>query len=157
MSSRRSSYINVEEGAENMRAGKGAGEWFRLINYERLYFAIQRISGLYMFFYLIFYRVLFDAFVSPSLVSSFDMTVPGKVLAALFLVFLAFHGLNGFRIMLIEFGIIKGWPLRHPIRNVPGLRRSRIHLIYNVLMIIIAVAALVYLPYLVTYGAVFRP
>jgi succinate dehydrogenase / fumarate reductase cytochrome b subunit len=110
-----------------------------------------------MFFYLIFYRVLFDAFVSPSLVSSFDMTVPGKVLAALFLVFLAFHGLNGFRIMLIEFGIIKGWPLRHPIRNVPGLRRSRIHLIYNVLMIIIAVAALVYLPYLVTYGAVFRP
>jgi len=140
-----------------MRAGKGAGEWFRLINYERLYFAIQRISGLYMFFYLIFYRVLFDAFVSPSLVSSFDMTVPGKVLAALFLVFLAFHGLNGFRIMLIEFGIIKGWPLRHPIRNVPGLRRSRIHLIYNVLMIIIAVAALVYLPYLVTYGAVFRP
>jgi succinate dehydrogenase / fumarate reductase cytochrome b subunit len=140
-----------------MRAGRGVGEWFRLVNYERLYFAIQRISGLYMFFYLIFYRVLFDAFVSPSLVSSFDMTVPGKVLAALFLVFLAFHGLNGFRIMLIEFGIIKGWPLRHPIRNVPGLRRSRIHLIYNVLMIIIAVAALVYLPYLVTYGAVFRP
>jgi len=140
-----------------MRAGRGAGEWFRLINYERLYFTIQRISGLYMFFYLIFYRVLFDAFVSPSLVSSFDMTVPGKVLAALFLVFLAFHGLNGFRIMLIEFGIIRGWPLRSPIRNVPGLRRSRIHLIYNVLMIIIAVAALVYLPYLVTYGAVFRP
>jgi len=140
-----------------MRAGRGVGEWFRLINYERLYFTIQRISGLYMFFYLIFYRVLFDAFVSPSLVSSFDMTVPGKVLAALFLVFLAFHGLNGFRIMLIEFGIIRGWPLRNPIRNVPGLRRSRIHLIYNVLMIIIAVAALVYLPYLVTYGAVFRP
>jgi len=140
-----------------VRAGRGAGEWFRLINYERLYFTIQRISGLYMFFYLIFYRVLFDAFVSPSLVSSFDMTVPGKVLAALFLVFLAFHGLNGFRIMLIEFGIIRGWPLRSPIRNVPGLRRSRIHLIYNVLMIIIAVAALVYLPYLVTYGAVFRP
>ncbi|MEL9991874.1 MAG: succinate dehydrogenase [Thermoproteus sp.] len=140
-----------------MKAGRGAGEWFRLINYERLYFIIQRISGLYMFFYLIFYRVIFDAFVSPAFVSAFDATIPGKVLAALFLVFLAFHGLNGFRIMLIEFGIIKGWPLRHPIRNVPGLRRSRGHLIYNVLMIIVAIVALIYLPYLVAFGQVFRP
>ncbi|WP_237698262.1 succinate dehydrogenase [Thermoproteus uzoniensis] len=140
-----------------MKAGKGAGEWFRLLNYERLYFTIQRVSGLYMFFYLVFYRVLFDAFVSPASVSSFDMTVPGKVLAALFLVFLAFHGMNGLRIMLIEFGIIKGWPLRSPIRNVPGLRRSKSHLIYNILMIVVAVAALIYLPYLVAFGAVFRP
>ncbi len=140
-----------------MRAGRGVGEWFRVINYERLYFTIQRISGLYMFFYLIFYRVIFDAFVSPTLVSNFDETIAGKVLAALFLVFLAFHGLNGLRIMLIEFGIIRGWPLRDPIRNVPGLRRSRGHLVYNVLMIIVAIAALIYLPYLVAFGAVFRP
>nr|KJR73482.1 MAG: succinate dehydrogenase [Thermoproteus sp. AZ2] len=140
-----------------MRAGMGAGEWFRLINYERLYFMIQRISGLYMFFYLIFYRVLFDAFVSPSLVSSFDLTPAGKVLAALFLVFLAFHGLNGFRIILIEFGVIRGWPLRDPIKNVPGLRRSKSHLVYNILMIIVAIIALIYLPYLVAFGGVFRP
>lgn len=140
-----------------MRSGRGFGEWFRVINYERLYFTIQRISGLYMFFYLIFYRVIFDAFVSPALVSSFDETAAGKALAALFLVFLAFHGLNGLRIMFIEFGIIKGWPLRDPIKNIPGLRRSRSHLAYNVLMIIVAIAALIYLPYLVVFGAVFRP
>lgn len=140
-----------------MRAGMGAGEWFRLINYERLYFTIQRVSGLYMFFYLIFYRVIFDAFVSPSFVSSFDMTPAGKVLAALFLVFLAFHGVNGFRIILIEFGIIRGWPLRDPIKNVPGLRHSKSHLVYNILMIIVAIIALIYLPYLVAFGGVFRP
>lgn len=140
-----------------MRSGMGVGEWFRVINYERLYFTIQRISGLYMFFYLILYRVLFDAFVSPALVSQFDMTVPGKILAALFLVFLAFHGLNGIRIIFIEFGIIRGWPLRHPIRNVPALRRSKSHLIYNALMIAAAVIALIYLPYLVAFGGVFRP
>lgn len=149
--------IKSNKERRTMKAGKGVGEWFRLINYERVYFAIQRTSGLYMFFYLIFYRVIFSAFVDPRVVLEFDLTPIGKALAILFLVLLAFHGLNGLRIILIEFGIIKGWPLRDPIKPVPALRRSNLHLAYNLLMIVVAIVAIVYISYLVLFGGVFLP
>ncbi|ABP51903.1 MULTISPECIES: succinate dehydrogenase [Pyrobaculum] len=138
-----------------MKSGKGIGEWFRYVNYERAFFTVQRLSGIYLVLYL-FGRVFSDALLGWSYTESFDSTLLGRLLGALFFVFIAFHGLNGLRIALIEFGIIKGWPIRDPIKPLPALRTSTLHKLYIAFMIIVGIVAAIYMPYLTFFGQSFH-
>ncbi|ABL87847.1 succinate dehydrogenase subunit C [Pyrobaculum islandicum DSM 4184] len=143
--------INKNTEVGTMRSGMGLGEWFRYVNYERLFFTIQRVSGIYLVLYL-FGRVFSDAFLGWEVTESFDATPLGKLLGALFFIFIVFHGLNGLRIALVEFGVIKGWPIRDPIKPLPALRTSKLHKLYIAFMILVGLAAVVYMPYLTFFG-----
>jgi succinate dehydrogenase subunit C (EC 1.3.5.1) len=147
--------INKEKEGRTMKSGKGIGEWFRYVNYERLFFTLHRLSGIYLVFYL-FGRVFSDALLGWEVTESFDATPLGKLLGALFFIFIAFHGINGLRIALIEFGIIKGWPIRDPIKPLPALRVSILHKLYIIFMIIVGIVALIYMPYLTFFGESFH-
>jgi succinate dehydrogenase / fumarate reductase cytochrome b subunit len=136
-----------------MRAGRGIGEWFRSLNYERLFFVMHRLTAIYL--------VLF-VFVRPYLVVlhgsweealKLDMTPLGKFLAALFVFSILFHGINGLRIVLIELGIIKGWPRRDPIRPVPALRASTLHWLLVALTIVGTIVGTALGIYLIIYGS----
>ncbi|MGC9051233.1 succinate dehydrogenase, partial [Pyrobaculum sp.] len=82
-----------------------------------------------------------------------DMTPLGKLLAALFVFSILFHGINGLRIVLIELGIIKGWPRRDPIRSVPALRTSTLHLLLVALTIVGTIVGTALGIYLIIYGS----
>ena len=147
--------INNNRDTKLMKSGRGVGEWFRYVNYERFFFALHRVSGIYLVLYL-FGRVFSDALLGWEATESFDATPIGKLLGALFFIFIAFHGLNGLRIALIEFGIIKGWPIRDPIKPLPALRVSALHKLYIIFMIVVGIVALIYMPYLTFFGQHFQ-
>jgi succinate dehydrogenase / fumarate reductase cytochrome b subunit len=135
-----------------LESGRGFGEWFRALNIERVLAAIHKITGIYMVLWL-FPRpwiVIITGHWSSLL--AFDMTPIGKFLAALFVLSFLFHGLNGLRILLIEYGIISGWPVRHPIKPLPALRVSRFHRVALLLIIVITIIGGAYAIYLTVYG-----
>lgn len=140
---------------KSIRSGSGVGEWFRYVNLERFFFTIQRVSGIYLVLYL-FGRVFSDTLLGWEATENFDSTMLGKLFGALFFIFIVFHGLNGLRIILIEFGIIKGWPIRDPIKPMPALRASSLHRLYIIFMIIIGVVSIIYMPYLTFFGQHFQ-
>jgi succinate dehydrogenase / fumarate reductase cytochrome b subunit len=100
--------------------------------------------------------VFSDALLGWEATESFDATPMGKTLGTLFFVFIVFHGLNGLRIALVEFGIIKGWPVRDPIKPMPALRVSTLHKLYIVFMIVVGIVALIYMPDLTFFGQHFQ-
>jgi succinate dehydrogenase / fumarate reductase cytochrome b subunit len=136
-----------------MRAGRGIGEWFRSLNYERLFFAIHRLTAIYLVLYVFPrpYLVLIHGSWEEAL--KLDMTPLGKLLAALFVFSILFHGINGLRIILIELGIIKGWPRRDPIRPVPALRASTLHLLLVALTVVGTIIGTALGLYLILYGS----
>jgi succinate dehydrogenase / fumarate reductase cytochrome b subunit len=136
-----------------MRAGRGIGEWFRGLNYERLFFAIHRLTGIYLVLYVFPrpYLVLIHGSWEEAL--KLDMTPLGKLLAALFVFSILFHGINGLRIILIELGIIKGRPRRDPIRPVPALRASTLHLLLVALTVVGTIIGTALGLYLILYGS----
>ncbi|MBP1448669.1 MAG: succinate dehydrogenase [Thermoproteus sp.] len=138
-------------------AGRGVGEWFRALNYERILFAIHRITGIYLVLYIFPRPYLVLLYASWTKMLEFDLTPVGKILTALFIFSLIFHGLNGLRIMLIELGVIRGWPVRHPIASLPALRASRSHKLYLAFMIIAGVLMFAYSVYLIILGLEYWP
>lgn len=135
-----------------MRAGRGIGEWFRGINIERIYFLIHRITGLYLVLYIFPRPYIVLIYGSWEKALELDMTPLGKILAAVFIFAILFHGINGLRVVLIELGLIKGWPLRDPVRPIPALRTSRLNTLFMVLTLIGAVLGTALGTYLVLYG-----
>lgn len=135
-----------------MRAGRGIGEWFRGINIERIYFFIHRITGLYLILYIFPRPYIVLIYGSWEKALELDMTPLGKILAAVFIFAILFHGINGLRVVLIELGLIKGWPLRDPVRPIPALRTSRLNTLFMVLTLIGAVLGTALGTYLVLYG-----
>jgi len=136
-----------------MRAGRGIGEWFRGLNWERIYFALHRLTGIYLVLYIFPrpYLVLLHGSWEEAL--KFDMTPIGKALAVLFIFSIAFHGINGLRIMLIELGVIKGRPIREPIRFIPALRTSKLNWLLMALTIVGTAVGTLLGTYLVLYGS----
>ncbi len=137
---------------KEIKAGKGVMEWFRNINIERIYFAIHRITGIYLVLY-IFPRpflVLLSGSWEEAL--KLDMTLLGKVLAILFVFSILFHGINGLRIVLIEVGLISGRPIRHPINPIPALRANKIHTMLIIATAVITILVFFVGSYLVLYG-----
>jgi len=136
-----------------MRAGRGIGEWFRGLNWERIYFAIHRLTAIYLVLYIFPrpYLVLLHGSWEEAL--KFDMTPIGRALAALFIFSIAFHGINGLRIMLIELGVIKGRPIREPIRFIPALRTSKLNWLLMALTIVGTAVGTLLGTYLVLYGS----
>ncbi len=135
-----------------MRAGKGILEWFRGLNIERVFFAIHRLTGVFLVLYIFPrpYLVLLSGSWEEAL--KLDMTPVGKILAIIFIFSILFHGINGLRIILIELGLISGRPLRHPIKPIPALRASRFHLMLIVATVILTIAGVIVGSYLVLYG-----
>jgi succinate dehydrogenase / fumarate reductase cytochrome b subunit len=135
-----------------MRAGRGILEWFRGLNIERIYFAIHRITGIYLVLYIFPrpYLVLLSGSWEEAL--RLDMTPVGKILAIIFIFSILFHGINGLRIVLIELGLISGRPLRHPIKPIPALRTSRFHLMLIAATVILTIVGIIAGSYLVLYG-----
>ncbi|MEM1597244.1 MAG: succinate dehydrogenase [Pyrobaculum sp.] len=136
-----------------MRAGRGIGEWFRGINLERIFFAIHRITAIYLVLYIFPRPFLILIHGSWEEALKLDMTPIGKLLAAIFVFSILFHGINGLRIMLVELGLIRGWPVRDPIRPLPALRASKIHVAFIVLTLIGTIVGTALGIYLVIYGA----
>ncbi|MFN7105982.1 MAG: succinate dehydrogenase [Pyrobaculum sp.] len=136
-----------------MRAGRGIGEWFRTLNIERLYFIIHRITAIYLVLYIFPrpYLVLLHGSWEEAL--KLDMTPIGKILAALFIFSILFHGINGLRIMLIELGLVKGWPLRDPVKPKPALRVSRLNILLIILAALGTAVGTALGTYLVLYGS----
>lgn len=135
-----------------MRSGSGVGEWFRGINIERIFFAIHRLTGLYLVLYIFPrpYLVLLHGSWEAAL--QYDMTPLGRILAILFIFSIAFHGINGLRILLIELGVISGRPIRDPIKPVPALQTSKLNIALIYITIVAAIIATLAGAYLVTYG-----
>ncbi len=135
-----------------MRAGRGVLEWFRGLNIERIYFAIHRLTGIYLVLYIFPrpYLVLLSGSWEEAL--KLDMTPVGKILAIIFIFSILFHGINGLRIVLIELGLISGRPLRHPIKPIPALRTSRFHLMLIAATVILTIVGIIAGSYLVLYG-----
>jgi succinate dehydrogenase / fumarate reductase cytochrome b subunit len=135
-----------------MRAGRGILEWFRGLNIERIYFAIHRITGIYLVLYIFPrpYLVLLSGNWGEAL--KLDMTPVGKILAIIFIFSILFHGINGLRIVLIELGLISGRPLRHPIKPIPALRTSKFHLMLIAATVILTIVGIIAGSYLVLYG-----
>jgi len=135
-----------------MRAGRGILEWFRGLNIERVYFAIHRLTGIYLVLYIFPrpYLVLLSGSWEEAL--RLDMTPVGKILAIIFIFSILFHGINGLRIVLIELGLISGRPLRHPIKPIPALRTSRFHLMLIAATVILTIVGIIAGSYLVLYG-----
>lgn len=136
-----------------MRSGRGVGEWFRWLNIERLYFLIHRLTAIYLVLYIFPrpYLVLLHGSWEEAL--KLDMTPLGKVLAALFIFAILFHGINGLRIVLIELGVVRGWPLRDPVKPKPALRVSKTNMALMALTILVTVVGTALGIYLVIYGA----
>lgn len=135
-----------------MRAGRGVLEWFRTLNVERIFFAIHRITGIYLVLYIFPrpYLVLMAGSWEEAL--KLDMTPIGKILAIIFIFSILFHGINGLRIILIELGLISGKPLRHPIKPIPALRANRLHMVLVAAVVLLTIAGIVIGSYLVLYG-----
>jgi succinate dehydrogenase subunit C (EC 1.3.5.1) len=135
-----------------MRAGRGVLEWFRTLNVERIFFAIHRITGIYLVLYIFPrpYLVLMAGSWEEAL--KLDMTPIGKILAIIFIFSILFHGINGLRIILIELGLISGKPLRHPIKPIPALRADRLHMVLVAAVVLLTIAGIVIGSYLVLYG-----
>ncbi len=136
-----------------MRSGRGVGEWFRWLNIERLYFLIHRLTAIYLVLYIFPrpYLVLLHGSWEEAL--KLDMTPLGRVLAALFIFAILFHGINGLRIVLIELGVVRGWPLRDPVKPKPALRVSKTNMALMALTILVTVVGTALGIYLVIYGA----
>jgi succinate dehydrogenase, cytochrome b556 subunit len=90
----------------------GTSEWFKVRgwNIERLLFALHRITGwgltAFIVLHVLFvHQVTYGERAWNSLLS-LDSTFLGRVVLLLVVVALIFHGLNGVRIMLIEFGYL---------------------------------------------------
>ncbi|WP_069808256.1 hypothetical protein [Vulcanisaeta thermophila] len=137
-----------------VRSGRGGWEIFRPLNFDRVMTAIQRVSGIYMVLWLYPRPWFVIAWHSWSALLAFDETPLGKVLAALFIVFFIIHGLNGLRIMAIEYGIISGRPIRHPINPKPALRQSRLNRAYIIFMIVVGIVGSIYAIYILLYGII---
>jgi succinate dehydrogenase / fumarate reductase cytochrome b subunit len=135
-----------------MRAGRGILEWFRGLNIERIYFAIHRLTGIYLVLYIFPrpYLVLLSGSWEEAL--KLDMTPIGKILAIIFIFSILLHGINGLRIVLIELGLISGRPLRHPIKPIPALRTSKFHLMLIAATVILTIVGTIAGTYLVLYG-----
>ncbi len=135
-----------------MRAGRGVLEWFRTLNVERIFFAIHRVTGIYLVLYIFPrpYLVLMAGSWEEAL--KLDMTPIGKILAIIFIFSILFHGINGLRIILIELGLISGKPLRHPIKPIPALRANRLHMVLVAAVVLLTIAGIVIGSYLVLYG-----
>ncbi|AAL62975.1 succinate dehydrogenase, cytochrome b556 subunit [Pyrobaculum aerophilum] len=136
-----------------MRAGMGIGEWFRRLNYERLFFILHRLTAIYLVLYIFPRPYLVLLYGSWEEALKLDMTPIGKILAAIFVFSILFHGINGLRLVLIELGIIKGWPVRDPISPRPALRASAAHKLLIALTVIGTIIGSALGIYLVAYGA----
>jgi succinate dehydrogenase subunit C (EC 1.3.5.1) len=135
-----------------MRAGRGMLELLRGLNIERVYFAIHRLTGIFLVLYVFPrpYLVLLSGSWEEAL--KLDMTPVGKILAIIFIFSILFHGINGLRIVLIELGLISGRSLRHPIKPIPALRASRFHLMLIAATVILTIVGIIGGSYLVLYG-----
>ncbi|AFA40532.1 Succinate dehydrogenase/fumarate reductase, cytochrome b subunit [Pyrobaculum oguniense TE7] len=136
-----------------MRAGRGIGEWFRVINLERVLFLLHRITGVYLVLYIFPRPYLILLYGSWEEALKLDMTPIGKLLAAFFVFSILLHGINGLRIMLVELGVIKGWPVRDPIKPTPALRASKANWLMVVLTVLGTIIGTAIGTYLVLYGA----
>ncbi|MEM1888305.1 MAG: succinate dehydrogenase [Pyrobaculum sp.] len=135
-----------------MRAGRGVGEWLRGINIERVYFILHRVTGIYLVFYIFPRPFIVLMYGSWEEALKLDMTLLGKVLASIFIFSIIFHGINGLRIVLIELGVIKGRPVRDPIKPIPALRTSKLNILLIVLTIVGTVVGTALGTYLILYG-----
>ena len=140
------------EEKSTLESGRGFGEWFRSLNIERVLAAIHKITGIYMVLWLFPRPWIVIASGHWSSLLAFDTTPLGEFLAALFVASFLFHGLNGLRILLIEYGIISGWPVRHPIKPLPALRASRFHKVALLLIMAITIVGGIYAIYLIIFG-----
>jgi len=135
-----------------MRAGRGVGEWFRSINLERVLFMLHRLTALYLVAFVFSRPFLVIAHGSWEKALEFDMTPLGKLLTILFIVAIVFHGLNGIRIILVELGLVRGWPVRDPVKPMPALRVSKLHWLLIALIIVGTIIGAVAGTYLTIYG-----
>jgi len=114
---------------------KGLVAWLVPVGYgpERWAYTFQRISGVALFLYLAGHIIETstitggpDAWASTL---SFTQNPVGHVILLLMLASLGFHGINGIRLTLVEFGFLLGRPRRpeYPYKVASFSKAQRAH------------------------------
>jgi len=146
----------AEPGQEAAKNARGARGWLdpRHLNLERWAYVFQRVTGLAVLAYVLahigdtsfFVGGPFGGGPSPSSWSS-DLAVTenalGHAVLVMVVLVVVYHGINGMRLILAEYGLIFSRPTRpeYPYRPI-SLRTAQRHLIW--VAIVAAILAAVY-------------
>jgi succinate dehydrogenase cytochrome b556 subunit len=125
---------------------RGLKAWLIPFGYglERWAYTFQRISGVALFLYLAGHIIETSAITGgPDAWASalnFTQNSAGHLILLLMLASLGFHGINGVRLILVEFGFLLGRPARpeYPYRVASFSRAQRAHFWAAIVLTLIA-------------------